>query len=164
LARRAASATERTLVNFRMNMYIRPAMRLSSSPTHQSISGRCRPRADFRDGSKTEAAPLERHVRSTYNIGSALAVFDHLVGGTRSLTCATERPIRRRAVACHDILKIGCMVSTAIRSGSACPRYGVRAGGEAGVDFFGIERCDRFGSGKPYGRASLVADLRHAAR
>src|SRR5258707_642895 len=33
LARRAASATERTLVYFRMNMYIRPPMRLSSSPT-----------------------------------------------------------------------------------------------------------------------------------
>src|SRR6266487_252566 len=51
LARRAASATERTLVYFRMNMYIRPPMRLSSSPTHQSISGRCWTRADFRDGS-----------------------------------------------------------------------------------------------------------------
>ena len=32
LARRAASATERTLVYFRMNMYMRPPMRLSSSP------------------------------------------------------------------------------------------------------------------------------------
>src|SRR6266446_9137625 len=51
LARRAASATERTLVYFRMNMYITPPMRLSSSPTHQSISGRCWTRAYFRDGS-----------------------------------------------------------------------------------------------------------------
>jgi hypothetical protein len=51
LARRAASATERTLLYFRMNMYIRPPMRLSSSPTHQSISGRCWTRACFRDGS-----------------------------------------------------------------------------------------------------------------
>src|SRR5258707_14591385 len=32
LARRAASATERTLVYFRMNMYIRPLIRLSASP------------------------------------------------------------------------------------------------------------------------------------
>src|SRR6266480_1871233 len=54
LARRAASATERTLVYFRMNMYIRPPLRLSSSPTHQSISGRCWTRAYFRDGSKAD--------------------------------------------------------------------------------------------------------------
>src|SRR6266404_3718992 len=32
LARRAASATERTLVYFRTNMYIRSPMRLSSAP------------------------------------------------------------------------------------------------------------------------------------
>src|SRR6267378_2912035 len=32
LARRAASATERTLVYFRMTMYMRPPMRLSPSP------------------------------------------------------------------------------------------------------------------------------------
>jgi hypothetical protein len=51
LARRAASATERTLVYFRMNMYIGPPMRLNSRPTHQSISGRCWTRAWFRDGS-----------------------------------------------------------------------------------------------------------------
>src|SRR5206468_4781132 len=51
LARRAASATERTLVYFRMTMYMRPPMRLSSSPTHQSISGPCWTRAYFRDGS-----------------------------------------------------------------------------------------------------------------
>src|SRR5258706_872444 len=59
LARRAASATERTLVYFRMNMYIRPPMRLSSSPTHQSISGRCWTRAYFRGGSKTVLTPLK---------------------------------------------------------------------------------------------------------
>src|SRR5258708_4825009 len=51
LARRAASATERTLVYFRMNMYIRPPMRLCFSTTHQSISGRCWTRVYFRDGS-----------------------------------------------------------------------------------------------------------------
>jgi hypothetical protein len=51
LARRAASATERTLVYFRMNMYIRPPTPLCSSPTHQNISGRRWTRAYFRDGS-----------------------------------------------------------------------------------------------------------------
>src|SRR5882757_5048505 len=62
LARRAASATERTLVYFRMNMYIRPPMRLSSSPTHQSISGRCWTRAIFRDGSKGDLTVWLRNV------------------------------------------------------------------------------------------------------
>jgi hypothetical protein len=65
LARRAASATERTLVYFRMNMYIRPPMRLSSSPTHQSISGRCWTRAYFRDGSFTTELGILRGVRFT---------------------------------------------------------------------------------------------------
>src|SRR6266566_7670510 len=65
LARRAASATERTLVYFRMNMYIRPPMRLSSSPTHQSISGRCWTRAYFRDGSIATEMGCPRYVRST---------------------------------------------------------------------------------------------------
>jgi hypothetical protein len=65
LARRAASATERTLVYFRMNMYIRPPMRLSSSPTHQSISGRCWTRAYFRDGSFTTELGILRDVRFT---------------------------------------------------------------------------------------------------
>ena len=32
LARRAASAIERTLVYFRMNIYMRPPLRLSSGP------------------------------------------------------------------------------------------------------------------------------------
>jgi hypothetical protein len=49
LARRAASATERTLVYFRMNMYIRPPTPLCSSPTHQNISGRRWTRAYFRE-------------------------------------------------------------------------------------------------------------------
>ena len=40
LARRAASATERTLVYLRMTMYIRGTMRISSVLTHQSILGR----------------------------------------------------------------------------------------------------------------------------
>src|SRR6266403_1448292 len=60
LARRAASATERTLVYFRMNMYIRPPMRLNSSPTHQSISGPCWTRTSFRDGSKPEKLDASR--------------------------------------------------------------------------------------------------------
>src|SRR6266404_2535668 len=42
--------------------------------------------------------------------------------------------------ACHDILlKIGCMVSMAVVGAAHRPRRGVRAGGEAGGDFFGIE-------------------------
>src|ERR1700758_4889970 len=46
LARRAASAIERTLVYFRMNMYIGPpTMCLNSCWTHQIISGRCWTRA-----------------------------------------------------------------------------------------------------------------------
>src|SRR5713226_8720303 len=63
LARRAASATERTLVYFRMNMYIRPPMRLSSSSTHQSISGRCWTRAYFRDGSFSDLGARNHDVR-----------------------------------------------------------------------------------------------------
>src|SRR5712672_2152463 len=62
-ARRAASATERTLVYFRMNMYIRPPTRLSSSPTHQSISGRCWTRAYFRDGSFPDFVAVPNDVR-----------------------------------------------------------------------------------------------------
>jgi hypothetical protein len=50
------------------------------------------------------------------------------------------------------------------RRGSPCPGWLVHAGGEAGVDFFGIERCDGFGCGEGYGRAVLVADPWHAAR
>src|SRR5258706_14637920 len=65
LARRAASATERTLVYFRMNMYIRPPLRLSSSPTHQSISGRCWTRAYFRDGSNSEVELADADFRFT---------------------------------------------------------------------------------------------------
>ena len=38
---------------------------------------------------QTDIVTVRRHV-SKANIGSARAVFDHLVGGTRSLTCATE--------------------------------------------------------------------------
>src|SRR5262249_54250065 len=57
-----ASATERTLVYFRINMYIRPSMRLSSSPTHPSISGRCWTRAYFRDGSKADFGPVRNQV------------------------------------------------------------------------------------------------------
>jgi hypothetical protein len=38
---------------------------------------------------------VERSTSEKCQIGSARAVFDHLVGGTRSLTCATEDPIRR---------------------------------------------------------------------
>ena len=50
LARRAASAIERTLVYFRTNMYIRLPMHLSSGPAYQSILGRCWTRTIFRDG------------------------------------------------------------------------------------------------------------------
>jgi hypothetical protein len=59
----------------------------------------------------------------------------------------------------------GTVLATVVRR-RASPRPGwlVHAGGEAGVDFFGIERCDGFGCGKGYGRAVLVADPRHAAR
>jgi hypothetical protein len=51
------------------------------------------------------------------------------------------------------------------RQASRSPRLGWRghAGREAGVDFFGIERCDGSGCRKGYGRAVLVADPRHAA-
>src|ERR1700682_4255877 len=59
LARRAASATERTLVYFRMTMYMRPTLRLIYSPTHQSIAGRCWTRSYFRDGVKTGKAEYE---------------------------------------------------------------------------------------------------------
>ena len=38
------------------------------------------------------------------------------------------------------------------------------AGGEAGVNFFRGERCGWFRRGKGYGRATLVADQRHAVR
>src|SRR6267154_2451915 len=69
LARRAASATERTLVYFRTNMYIRPPMRLSSSPTHQSISGRCRTRTYFRDGSKAALPTPKSNFRFTPESG-----------------------------------------------------------------------------------------------
>src|SRR5882762_10717278 len=37
---------------------------------------------------------VERSTSEKCQIGSARAVFDHLVGGTRSLTRATEDPIR----------------------------------------------------------------------
>ena len=71
LARRAASATERTLVYFRMTMYMRPPMRLSSSPTHQSISGRCWTRAYFRDGSfgSFDPAPFTSGLPCAADIG-----------------------------------------------------------------------------------------------
>jgi hypothetical protein len=48
------------------------------------------------------------------------------------------------------------------RRGSARPGSLVHTGGEAGGDFFGIERCGEFGCGRGYGRAILVADPRHA--
>src|SRR6266481_2667090 len=94
LARRAASATERTLVYFRMTMYMRPPMRLSSSPRHQSISGRCWTRAYFRDGSNSEVrarnwavrfALKNRHRRPVGHVRKVpdpevITSFDHFVG------------------------------------------------------------------------------------
>src|SRR5207247_2960436 len=46
-------------------MYMRPHMRLSSSPTHQSISGRCWTRAYFRDGSKAALTAPKSNFRFT---------------------------------------------------------------------------------------------------
>src|SRR4029077_4402859 len=51
LAGRGAAATERTLVYFRMNMYMRSPCVSVPAPRHQTISGRCWTRANFRHGS-----------------------------------------------------------------------------------------------------------------
>ena len=45
-------------------------MRLSSSPTHQSISGPCWTRAYFRDGSNCDMSAQTGHVRFTADYGS----------------------------------------------------------------------------------------------
>jgi hypothetical protein len=65
LARRAASATERTWVYFRMNMYMRPPCVSVPAPRHQSISGRCWTRAYFRDGSIATFRPSAGDFRFT---------------------------------------------------------------------------------------------------
>jgi len=51
------------------NMYIRPPMRLISSPTHQSISGRCWTRAYFGDGSCVDGSGLARTFFTFCSIG-----------------------------------------------------------------------------------------------
>src|SRR6202171_1265075 len=67
---------------------------------------------------------------------------------------------------CHDILlKIRWMfwrIHSVRRRCSLRTGRLVHVGREAGVDLFGIERCDGFGSGKGYRRAVLVTDPRYA--
>src|SRR5258705_11637456 len=57
------------------------------------------------------------------NIGSARLPYSIASSAAREADLRHERPICRRAVACHDIrLKIGCMVSMAIVGAAHRPR------------------------------------------
>ena len=123
-----------------------------------SLGDAASPRPPGENFLELEGLPPRLEVRSAFLAGTGF------LSSMASVSLAGCRE-NRVGYSGNDGRSPGIVLATvARRRGSPSPGWLVHAGGEAGVDFFGIERCDGFGCGKGYRRAVLVTDPRYAVR